>query len=141
MYSRPLTGAFVPPPDDRADFAIRVDLAVGRIAVTGRLDRSTAHLLHDALSALLHAKHVRWQLDVTELAEVDDGGLRAVGAAYRRALRHGCHLTLHGAPPALREALTRLRLDRHILGGQPATVGDSVPPPFTPEPDVTSACP
>ena len=111
------------PHDDRADFAIRVDLASSRVAVTGRLDRRTAHLLHDALSALLQAEYTSWQLDVSELADVDDAGLRALGAAYRRALRHGGHLTLHGASPALRAALTRLRLDRHILGrpaGQPA---------------------
>jgi anti-anti-sigma regulatory factor len=113
---------------DRADFTIRVDLAVGRVAATGRLDRRTAHLLHDALSTLLHAEHTSWQLDVSELVDVDDAGLRAVGAAYRRALRHGRHLTLHGASPALREALIRLRLDRHVLGGQPAGVHDPVPP-------------
>jgi len=140
MFPRPHT-ACAPPSDDRPDFAICVDLAVGRVAVTGRLDPRTAHLLHDALSALLHAKHMRWQLDVTDLTDVDDVGLRAVGAAYRRALRHGCHLTLHGAPPALRAALTRLRLDRHILGGQLATVGDSLPAPSTAIDQVTSACP
>ena len=120
MFPRPHT-AFGPPFDDRPDFAIRVDLVVGRVAVTGRLNPRTAHLLHDALSALLHAKHMRWQLDVTDLVDIDKAGLRAVGAAYRRALRHGCHLTLLGAPPALREALTRLRLDRHILDGELAT--------------------
>jgi anti-anti-sigma regulatory factor len=114
-------------PDDSAGFTIRVDLAVGRVAVTGRLDRGTAHLLHDALSTLLHAEHTAWQLDVSELRDVDDAGLRAVGAAYRRALRHGRHLTLHGASPALRAALIRLRLDRHVLGGQLAAVRDSGP--------------
>ena len=140
MLSRPHT-ATGPPLDDRADFEIRVDLAVGRVAVIGRLDRRTAHLLRDALSALLHAEHVRWQLDVTEVTDVDDAGLRAVGAAYRRALRHGGHLTLHGAPPALRAALTRLRLDHHVLGGQLAGVRDSVSPPDAPDVHVTLACP
>ena len=129
------------PPEDRADFVMRVDLDVGRVAVTGRLDRSTAHLLHDALSALLQTDHMRWQLDATALSDVDDVGLRAVGAAYRRALRHGRQLTLHGAPPALRAALTRLRLDHHILGSRLATVGDPIPPPCIPDPHVASACP
>ena len=98
MLSRPHTPTR-PPLDDRAHFEIRVDLAVGRVAVIGRLDRRTAHLLRDAFSALLHVEHMRWQLDVTEVTDVDDAGLRAVGAAYRRALRHGRHLTLHGVPP------------------------------------------
>jgi anti-anti-sigma regulatory factor len=125
MLSRPST-ALRAPRVDRADFVISVDLAVGRVAVTGRLDRGTAHLLQDALSTLLHAQHMRWQLDVSELTDVDDAGLRAVGAAYRRALRHGRHLTLQGASPPLREALTRLRLDRHILGDRMAPAGSSV---------------
>ena len=128
MPSRP-HAAFGSPSVDPADFAIHFDLTVGRIAVTGRLDRRTAHLLQDALSALLHGEHMCWQLDVSELTHVDHAGLRAVGAAYRRALRHGRHLTLQGASPPLREALTRLRLDRHIFSDRADHRGQ---PGFTP---------
>ena len=45
----------------------------------------------------------------------DHTGLRAIGAAYRRLLRHDRRLTLCGASPELQRVLTRLRLGRHLL--------------------------
>ena len=98
-----------PGTDDPPRFAIRADLSTGWIYIAGWLDHPTSHLLHDTFSALLHAQHTCWNLDVTELTGVDDAGLRALGAANSRATRHGRQLILHGATPALQQDLTRLR--------------------------------
>ena len=45
----------------------------------------------------------------------DHAALRAIGDAYRRALRQGRRITLHGASPQLHTALTRLDRGRHLL--------------------------
>lgn len=42
-------------------------------------------------------------------------GIRGIGAAYRRALRHDRRTRLIGAPPSLHRELTRPRLDHHLL--------------------------
>ena len=102
-------------PTDRAACAVGVDLVGARLSVTGRLDRRTAHLLHDAVSALLFADHEHWVVDVTGLTVGDAATVRTISGAYRRLLRHGRRMTLLGASPALRQALTRLRLDPHLL--------------------------
>ena len=121
-----------PGPDDRPTFAIRADLTTGWVHLAGRLDGSTAHLLHDALSTLLDDRHTRWNLDLAELTGADEAGLRAVDAAYRRATRHGREFTLHGASPALQKALTRLSLDRRLLAARPLPAEAEPPRPPTP---------
>jgi anti-anti-sigma regulatory factor len=89
-------------------FTVRVDLAQGRLDVTGQLDRGTSHLLHDAVSALLLSQQTTWTVDVTGLTVGDHGGVRALGDAYRRGLESGHVVTLRGASPVLRRALERL---------------------------------
>jgi anti-anti-sigma regulatory factor len=71
--------------------------------------------LHDAVSALLFADHEHWAIDVTGLTVGDAAAVRTISGAYRRLLQHGRRMTLLGASPALRQALTRLRLDPHVL--------------------------
>jgi anti-anti-sigma regulatory factor len=78
---------------------VRLDLVAGRLEVTGQLDHRTAHLVNDAISTLVHAGTQAWAVDVSELAGRDRDCLRVIGAAYRRALRHGRAMTLIGAPP------------------------------------------
>jgi hypothetical protein len=53
----------------------------------------------------------------------------AIGAAYRRALRHNRRMTLTGAPPLLQQSLARLRLDHHLLddASDPDAVPHSLP--------------
>jgi anti-anti-sigma factor len=102
-------------PSGPASLAVRVDLTTGRLTMTGRLDGRTAHLLYDAVSALLRAEQPSWTVDVAGLDVADHAGLHAIVGAYRRAVRHHRRMTLHGASPALKHALTRLRLDRHLL--------------------------
>jgi anti-anti-sigma factor len=109
---RPLTAAAP------LEFSVHVDLVTGRLTMTGRLDVRTSHLLYDAFSALLRAQHPSWTIDVGGLTDIDHAGLRGLLGAYRRALRHGRRITLHGASPSLQRALTLLRLDRHVLPGE-----------------------
>jgi hypothetical protein len=91
------------------------------------------------MSALLRADQPTWTLDVTGLVVADHAGLRAIGSCYRRAVRHGRRLALHGASPALRHALYRLRLDQHLMSSSRVAAGGSgsvagVRLPLVPEP-------
>jgi len=94
---------------------VEVDVPTGRLRVAGRLDSRTVRVLHTAVSALLLTEQRHWVLDVAALTVADHTGLRAIGAAYRRLLRHDRRLTLCGASPELQRVLTRLHLGRHIL--------------------------
>ena len=123
----PLPDAAVggPAPDDGTPFLIRLDLVDGRLELTGSLGRRTVHLFRDGVTALLHSGAERWVIDVAGLTGCDDIGLRAVGATYRRALRHDRRVTLIGAPYPLQAALGRLRLGHHLLApsdGRPAAL-------------------
>ncbi len=97
-------------------FTIRVDLIAGRLELVGPLDHRTAHLLHDAISTLLLTDCDLWTIDVTGLTVCQGSGLRAIGVAYRRALRHNRWVRLIGTPPWLQRELTRIHLDHHLLG-------------------------
>ena len=101
---------------------VHVDLATGRLTATGQLERRTTHLLADAVTTLLLAGPRQWQLDLAAVTAVDTAGLRALGAAYRRAVRHDRRLIVQQPAPNLQRALRRLRLDRHVLTPEP-TVG------------------
>jgi hypothetical protein len=72
----------------------------------------------DQLGDTQSLDHVRdlWLVDATALTGCDGAGVRAIGVAYRRALRHNRRMTLVGAPDVLRRELTRLRLGSHVLG-------------------------
>jgi anti-anti-sigma factor len=102
-------------------FTAHVDVVTGRLTVSGRLDGRSAHRLHDAVSVLLRAEHPTLTVDAAGLDVADHAGLRAIVGVYRRALRHGRRITVHGASPSLQHALTRLRLNGHVLPG----VGES----------------
>jgi anti-anti-sigma regulatory factor len=102
-----------------------VDLVGGRIRLAGLLDRGTVHLFQEAVSALLDGNHDTWVVDTTDVTGCDQIGVWAIGAAYRRALRHNRRMTLTGAPPLLQQSLARLRLDHHLL--EDASDPDAVP--------------
>jgi anti-anti-sigma regulatory factor len=110
----------LPPPSPvgelpRPSLLAEVDVAGGRLRLIGRLDSRTARILHSAVSGLLLTEQRRWMLDVAALTVTDHTGLRAIGAAYRRLLRHDRRMTLSGASPDLQQVLTRLRLGPHLL--------------------------
>lgn len=105
-------------------FMIRIDLVSGRLALSGPLTRRTTHLLYDGVSTLVHADADQWVVDAIGLTECDHSGVRAIGTAYRRALRHGRRMVVTGASAELRRVLTRVRLDDHVLAAhrsQPLT--------------------
>jgi anti-anti-sigma regulatory factor len=104
-----------------APFRVEIDPAAGHVVLSGRLDRRTAHLLTDAVSVLLAGDCPEWTVDAAGLTAADHAALRAIGAAYRRAIRHGRRLTIVGTSPALHAALIRLRLDHHVLGARDRT--------------------
>jgi anti-anti-sigma regulatory factor len=102
-------------PGDAPSLLVRLDLVAARLELVGQLDRRTAHLLHDAISALLQTDRPLWTVDVTGLTVADHTGLRAVETAYRRALVHGRVLTLLGASAGLHRALAPVDLDTPAL--------------------------
>jgi anti-anti-sigma factor len=97
-----------PRPGDVPELAAHLDLVTGRVELVGRLDRATAHLLHDAVSALLLTSCARWTVDVAAATVGDHHGLRALATAYRRARRHHRQMVLLGASPTVRRAALQL---------------------------------
>ena len=108
------------PPLPAGALLVEVDVAAGRLRATGRLDARTARTLHTVVTGLLLTEQRRWVLDVASLTVTDHTGLRAIGAAYRRLLRHDRRLTLCGTSPDLQRVLTRLHLGHHLLDGDHA---------------------
>jgi anti-anti-sigma factor len=98
---------------------VNVDLTAGRIALTGELDRRTAHHLLDAARTLRETQHPRWVLDAGKLSFCDATGLRAISACYRLALRRGSELRIVRADSRLVAALAALRLDHHLMESRP----------------------
>jgi anti-anti-sigma regulatory factor len=113
---RPCSAAGAPDRDSPS-FTVRLDLIAGRVEVAGLLDRTTAHLFHDAISTLILADCPLWTVDVTELTTCEGMGLHSIGIAYRRALRENRRFRLVGTPPWLRQELTRLHLGHLLHGG------------------------
>lgn len=116
----PTPSAAAPPRADVPTLVLRIDLVAGRLECDGALTRCNARMLHAAVAGLLRADAELWLLDVTGLTACDRFGLRAIGAAYRRALGNGRRMTLAGASPALQGSLARLRLDRHLIDDRAA---------------------
>ncbi|MGY1631650.1 STAS domain-containing protein [Geodermatophilus sp. SYSU D01186] len=95
----------------------------------GRLDGRTAPLLHDAVSVLLRTEQPTVTVDASGMEVADHAALRAIGDAYRRAMRRGRRLTLRGASPQLRSALTRLHLSHHLFfDDAPPTTDETLTP-------------
>jgi anti-anti-sigma regulatory factor len=97
-----------PSHDDVPELLARLDLVTGHVQLVGRLDRATAHLLQDAVSALLLTACPHWIIDLTAATVSDHHGLRAVAAAHRRATRNDRQPTLQGASPTLQRAALHL---------------------------------
>jgi anti-anti-sigma regulatory factor len=100
---------------------VHLDLQTGRVTAIGRLDGRSAPLLHDAVSVLLGTQQPTLTVDVRGMEVADHAALRAIGDAYRRALRQGRRIIVRGASTQLRGALTQLHLGHHLID-------DAVPP-------------
>lgn len=104
-------------PHGPASFLVHVDLVEGHVLLAGHLGRSTAHQFLGAVSALLLTDRPLWVVDAAGITTCDHMGVRVIGVAYRRAVRHHRRMTLRGGPPSLRRDLARLRLDQHLRTG------------------------
>jgi anti-anti-sigma regulatory factor len=105
-----------PPHDSHPPaFTVHLDLQTGRLTAIGRLDGRSASVLREALAVLLVTEKPTLIIDVSGMEVADHAALRAIGHAYRRALRQGRRITLRGASPQLRSALTLLHLGSHVL--------------------------
>jgi anti-anti-sigma regulatory factor len=101
-----------PPAEDLADdLSISTDLQAGRVAVTGDLERISAHHLLDAVRGLALSDQRIWSVDAGGITFCDVEGLRVLARARSLAESHGRTLELAHARPFL----TRLLL----LSGYP----------------------
>jgi anti-anti-sigma regulatory factor len=119
--SRPDRCTVEPMHHDLEPFRIRIDLRAGLLFLAGPLNRSTVHLLHDAISTLLLTDRDVWVVDACHVTVFDRMGIHAIHAAQRRALRHHRLMQLVETPAALQEALGRRPLDHHLLDGDDRT--------------------
>ena len=103
-----------PRPGPSSTLRVHLDLQTGRMTAIGRLDGRSVRLLREAVSVLLGTEQPILTVDVSEMEVADHAALRAIGDAYRRAMRQGRRITVHGASPQLRSVLTRLHLGHHL---------------------------
>ena len=108
------SGFLIPP-----HLCLSVDMLAGVIRMGGELDRTSAHHLGDALSALRSSPSPVWTLDLQELSFCDVEGMRVLDRAV--GLARSCGRTLHLTmiPTALADLLALYQAPR---------AGESRPP-------------
>ena len=81
--------------DSPQHLRLTVDVPRGLIRVGGELDRSSAHHLADAVSALRSGPGTVWTLDLRDVTFCDVPGLRVLQSAevLARSCGRGLHLT------------------------------------------------
>ena len=95
-----------PAPDPPAPpFLLSIDLADGRVAVHGELDRHQVHRLAVAVGVLRHSPSPCWSIDVSAVTFCDVEGLRSLLGAQRLAARSGHRLSVTRPRPWLRRLL------------------------------------
>ena len=103
-------------------FLLSIDLADGRVAVHGELDRHQVHGLAVAVSVLRHSPSPCWSIDVSAVTFCDVAGLRGLLGVQRLAARSGHRLVVTRPRPWLHRLLLLTDLD--VLGADGA-VGTS----------------
>ncbi len=88
---------------------LSVDVPRGLIRVGGELDRSSAHHLADAVSALRSGPGAVWTLDLRDVTFCDVPGIRVLQSAQRLARARGCGLHLTQVPGFLDHLLELAR--------------------------------
>ena len=102
MQGHPPAG---PGPDGFYGLRTALDLDVGRIRVSGELDRDSAHHLLDAFLALDRTDHQTWTVDVAGITFCDVEGLRVLCRGHDLAVDRGRRLRLVNATPLLRRLM------------------------------------
>ncbi|WNV77204.1 STAS domain-containing protein [Geodermatophilus sp. DSM 44513] len=103
---------------------LAVDLAAGRVVLTGELDRATCGQLTAACQVLAAECPPVWVLDVAALDFCDAAGLRALAAARRATEDAGAVALIVGARQVLRRLLPLAGLDDLL-----APIARTLPPP------------
>lgn len=93
----------LPPMDDRAAFTERIDGRLGAIHAQGHLTVRAADMVCGTVEALRRSGHDAVVVDLREVSEADDDGLRALHSLEVSIRDDGGHLTLVNAPPSPRE--------------------------------------
>lgn len=100
-----LTSPIASEPPPPGDLLLAVDLAAGRVVLTGELDRGTCGHLRGACRGLAAGAAPFWVLDLAALEFCDAAGLRALAAVRRAAEDAGALVLIVGARPFLRRVL------------------------------------
>lgn len=90
---------------------VTVDLAAGRVTLTGDLERDSGHHLVDAVTALAATRHDRWLVDGAGVTFCDAGGVRALASADALARGLGRRLVVRRSSRCLRRLLVLTGLD------------------------------
>ena len=67
------------------------------LLLSGRLDRSSAHMLEAEIERLCQSEVDELSIDLTELAAIDFTGVAVIAFRQKWCRRHGCQLVLVGA--------------------------------------------
>ncbi|WP_199582440.1 STAS domain-containing protein [Blastococcus sp. TF02-9] len=102
-----------------AGLDLAVDLADGRLGLSGDLDRGTCEQLLAVCPLLTLAAAPVWAVDLAGLTFCDAEGLRALIAVRRAAADAGAAVVAVGARPFLRRLLTLAEFECHTRPGQP----------------------
>ena len=106
-----------PPTDGSArPLLLITDLRAGRIAVTGELDRGSAHHLLDALETLTLSDQRTWTVDAAGITFCDAEGLRVLAQARSVAQSRGRVLVLDRPSRFLLRMLGLVGMDRWSTG-------------------------
>jgi len=91
-------------------FLLSIDLAAGRVAVSGDLDRRQVERFLEGVGLLASSPSSAWSVDVSAVTFCDAGGLRGLLAAKRLAERAGRSFRITGAGPWMRHLLPMIGL-------------------------------
>lgn len=99
-------------PDQESDtpFVLSIDIRAGRVSVHGDFDRRHVERFVDAIGLLDFSPSPHWSVDVAAVDFCDAGGLRALLAAQRFAVRTGRTFRITGAGPWMRHLLPMVGL-------------------------------
>jgi anti-anti-sigma regulatory factor len=100
-----------PSPPPAPLFLLSIDVAAGRVAVHGDLDREHSERFLDAARLLAFSRSPGWSIDVSAVTFCDAGGLCALLVARKLAHRSGRTFRVTRAGPWMRRLLPMVGLE------------------------------
>jgi anti-anti-sigma factor len=92
--------------------------AAHALLLSGRLDRSSTHLLEAEIERLYESGVREITLDLAQLSGIDFAGVAVVAFRRNWCRRHGCELALVHATPEIRSAFESARAGELLSGAQ-----------------------